>query len=174
LGGAFALDSFKKPEVSDQVLFFPADAAESSVIHQGITYWRDLKGPRRFPARGQVTLRGLNGLAKHTSLIRVIDGGSDYEFRFIGDVPVFVVGWNFQGRRMSEPEVAAVMQANYRHLFYARVVETGEPWLFKRRMMHHSRLKLPVHSETAYFPLGDDDAAVDHLLGFTVFAAEAG
>jgi hypothetical protein len=162
-----------KPIDSNNSLFFPADAAESGVLRQGHAYWSGLKGARRFPARHQVTLRGLRGLAKHATLIRVIDGGSDYEFRFVGDVPVLAVGWNFQGRRTSEPEVAAVMQANYRHQLYDEVVHTGEPRLFKCRTVEHCRLKLPMHSETAYFPLGDGDEAVDYLLGFTVFAASA-
>jgi hypothetical protein len=166
------LDS--EPADSTKPLFFPADAAESTVIRQGGAYWQDLRGPRRFPARHQVTLRGLRSLAKHASLIRVIDSGRDYEFRFVGDVPVSAVGWNFQGRRFSEPDVATVMRANYRHHLYAEVVRTGEPRVFKVRMVEHCRLKLPMHSETAYFPLGDDDNAVDHLLGFTVFAAETG
>lgn len=137
-------------------------------------YWLGLKGSRRFPARQQVTLRGLRSLAKHATLIRVIDGGTDYEFRFVGDIPVSAVGWNFQGRRYSEPEVAAVMRANYRHQLYGEVVRTGEPRVFKVRMVEHRGLNLPMHSETAYFPLGDSDEAVDHLLGFTVFAASAG
>jgi hypothetical protein len=168
------LDIFSASAISDRPLFFPVDTAESSVICQGIAYWQSLKGGRRFPARSQVTLRGLRGLAKHSALVRVIEGGRDYEFRFVGDVPVSAVGWNFQGRRTSEPEVAAVMQANYRQRFYDEVVRTGEPRLFKCRMVEHCRLRLPMHSETAYFPLGDDDEVVDYLLGFTVFAADGG
>jgi hypothetical protein len=167
------LDTYDKRTTSDKPLFFSVDAAESSVIRQGFTYWLGLKGSRRFPARRQVTLRGLRGLAKYASLIRVIDGGSDYEFRFVGDVPVSAVGWNFQGRRFSEPDVSEVMQANYRHHFYGEVVRTSEPRLFKSRMVEHCHLKLPMHSETVYFPLGDTDEAVDHLLGFTVFSADA-
>jgi len=119
-----------------------------------------------------VTLRGLGRLAKYATLIRVLEGGRDYEFRLVGDVPVAAVGSNFQGRRLSEPDVASVMQANYRHQFYEKVVQTGEPWVFKSRMVDHVGLKLPVHSETAYLPLGAEEAVVDHLLGFTVFAAE--
>lgn len=170
--GPSVLDILSSSGVSEKPPFFAVDATESSVIRQGTAYWVSLKGGRRFPARSQVTLRGLRGLAKHSALIRVIDGGRDYEFRFVGDVPVSAVGWNFQGRHASEPEVAAVMQANYRQQIYEEVVRTGEPWLFKCRMIEHCRLRLPMHSETAYFPLGDDDSAVDHLLGFTVFAAE--
>lgn len=167
------MDTFR-PAAPGKQLFFPVDTTESSIIRQGTAYWLSLKGARRFPGRSQVTLRGLRGLSKHSTLIRVIDAGRDYEFRFVGDVPVSAVGWNFQGRRTSEPEVAAIMQENYRQRFYDEVVRTGEPWLFKCRMIKHCRLKLPVHSETAYFPLGDDDGTVDHLLGFTVFAADAG
>jgi hypothetical protein len=158
-------------EEPDQPLFFPIDAAESAIIRRGCDYWRGLKGDRRYPARALITLRGLHQLAKYAALIRVIDGGSDYEFRLVGDVPVAAVGWNFQGRCASEPAIAAVMRANYRLHLYEQVVRTGEPWLFKCSQVDHAGLKLPVLSETVYLPLGDNDDAVDHLLGFTVFAS---
>lgn len=163
---------YGRPAVLDKPLFFPVDEAESAVIRKGVDYWEGLKGTGRFPERNQVTLRGLRALAKYSSIVRVIEGGRDYEFRFVGDVPVSAVGWNFQGRRMSEPEVASVMQANYRQQFYDLVVESGEPWLFKCRMVDNFGLKLPLRSETVYLPLGFDESAVDHLLGFTVFAAD--
>lgn len=163
-----------RPAVIDKPLFFPVEAAESAIIHEGVSFWHSLRGGRRFPGRDRVTLRGLRGLAKYTTLLRVIEGGQDYEFRLVGDVPVAAVGQNFQGRRLSEPDVFAVMAANFRHLFYDTVVRSGEPWVFKSRMIDHVVLKLPVHSETVYLPLGAVDEEVDHLLGFTVFAADAG
>ncbi len=152
-------------------LFHHVEEAESSVIRQGIEYWQGLRGSRRFPDRSQVTLRGLGRFAKHAVLVRVIDGGTDYEFRFVGHEPVAAVGWNFQGRRMNEPEIHSVMCANYRRQLYDQVVRTGEPWLFKCRLVEHAGLNLPVSSETVFLPLGRKDDAVDHLLGFTVFAA---
>jgi hypothetical protein len=167
------LQPFGRPAILEKPLFYPVDTAESAVIHKGVAYWRDLKGDRRFPERNQVTLRGLRALAKYSSIVRVIEGGRDYEFRFVGDVPVSAVGWNFQGRRMSEDDVATVMRANYRQQFYDQVVESGEPWLFRCRMVDNFGLKLPLHSETVYLPLGYDEGAVDHLLGFTVFATDA-
>lgn len=118
-----------------------------------------------------MTLRGLRELAKYAVLIRVIDGGSDYEFRLVGDVPVAAVGWNFQGRCASEPAIAAIMRANYRLQLYDHVVRTREPWLFMRSKVDHAGLNLPMRSETVFLPLGDRDDVVDHLLGFTVFAA---
>ena len=160
-----------KPAYVEKLLFHPVELAESAVVRQGIAYWTGLKGAYRFPERAQVTLRGLCGLAKHATLIRVLDGGEDYEFRFIGDVPVAAVGWNFQGRRLSEPEIMAVMRANYRQQFYDEVVHTGAPRLFKCRMVDAYGLHLPVNSETVYLPLGTG-AIVDHLLGFTVFSAD--
>ncbi len=165
------MHGFSRTAIFDRPLFFPVETAESPIIRQGVDYWHRLKGLRRFPGRHQVTPRGLHRMAKYASLIRVLDGG-DYEFRFLGDVAVSAVGWNFSGRRMSEPEIATVMRANYRQQFYDEVVRTGEPRLFKCRMVDDLGLKLPAQSETVFLPLGNDESAVDHLLGFTVFAAE--
>lgn len=162
--------AFGRAEALDKVLFHSADDAESSIIRQGRAYWDSLRGGRKFPERAEVTLRGLGRLARYTVLVRVIDSGNDYEYRFIGNVPVSAIGFDFQGRRMSDPEVNAVMSANYRHQLYDQVVRTGEPWVFKCRMVDDLGLKLPAHSETAYLPLGQND--VDHLLGFTVFSTE--
>lgn len=156
--------------VIDKAPFFPVEMAESAIIRRGHEYWHALKGERAFPSREMITLRGLRDLAKYATLIKVIEGGRDYEFRLVGDVPVAAVGKNFRGRRLSEPDVLRVMESNYRRQFYDMVVRTAEPWLFKSRMVDHIGLNLPVHSETVYLPLGEGD--VDHLLGFTVFAAE--
>lgn len=165
------VDRLKINSAYDKALFRPLEEAESRVILSGIEYWRGLRGSRPFPDRSQVTLRGLGRLAKHTVLVRVIDGGADYEFRFVGSEPVAAVGENFQGRRMSEPDVDLVMHANYRRLLYDEVVRTKQPWLFKCRLVDHVSLNLPVSSETAFLPLGCTDDIVDHLLGFTVFAS---
>lgn len=151
--------------------FHRADEAESTVVQQAVAYWESLRAGRRFASRTQVTLRGLGALAKHAVLVRVIDGGADYEFRIVGNVPATAVGRNFRGRHMSDPEVDAVMRSNYRHQLYDEVVRTGEPKLFKCRLVDPTRLNLPVCSETVFLPLGEDDVMVDHLLGFTVFSA---
>ncbi len=153
-------------------LFRGVEEAESHVIQRAIAYWEGLRGTRRFPDRSQVTLRGLGRLAKHAALVRVIDGGADYEFRFIGNEPVAAVGWNFQGRRMNEPDILPVMRGNYRQQLYNEVVRTRLPWLFKCRLVEHASLNLPVSSETVFLPLGPTDDAVDYLLGFTVFASQ--
>ncbi len=161
-----------RTETPDKVLFHSIDAAESGIIRQATTYWNTLRGNRSFPDREQVTMRGLGRLARYAILVRVIDGGSDYEYRFVGNVPVSAVGADFQGKRMSDPEVGEVMRANYRRELYDRVVHTGQPWVFKSRLVDDLGLKLPVRSETAYLPLGREDGAVDHLLGFTVLSTD--
>lgn len=153
--------------------FFPVGEAESRTIKRAVAYWDDLRAGRRFPARSQVTLRGLGRLAKNAALVRVIDGGADYEFRFVGHEPTAAIGINLQGRRMSEPQVESVMSANFRRRLYDHVVRTAMPWLFKSRMVNHIGLRLPVCSETAFLPLGAEEHTVDHLLGFTVFCSKA-
>lgn len=147
---------------TDKPLFFGPEHTESPVLHDCISYWQQLKGDRRYPARADVTLRGLGRLARYAVLVRVLP--DDYEYRFVGNVPVTALGCDFTGRRFSEPEVGAKMRANYRYDLLEKVRETGEPWVFKAR--YASESGLPLHSETVFMPLGTDD--IDHVLGFTV------
>jgi hypothetical protein len=163
-------NGYSRTEALDRILFRSPDDAESSVIREGIAYWHTLRVSRRFPSRAQITLRGLGRLARYAILVRVIDGGKDYEYRFVGNVPVSAVGIDFQGKRMSAPKVGAVMRANYRQKLFDQVVHTGQAWVFKSRLSDDLGLKLPIRSETVYLPLGRDDGAVDHLLGFTVLS----
>ena len=170
-GGRVSITAHQMESELDATMFFPVGEAESGIIRQGVAYWHEIRGGRRYPDRAQVTLKGLRRLAKHAAIVRVIDGGADYEFRFVGHEPTAAIGLNLQGKRMSEAGVASVMHANYRRQLYDRVVRTGTPWLFKSRTVKHMGVKLPVCSETAFLPLGAEDHAVDHLLGFTVFSS---
>ncbi len=142
---------------------------ESSILLQGVAYWRDLSGERSFPARTDVTPRDLAALLRNTTLLRVIDDGKDYEYRIVGDAFVMAHGVSFQGKRWSE---AGKLFPGYHALIksvYDRVVRKGEPIAMRGWIERGGESSEMVYSEYVFLPLGADGKTVDHILVFAVY-----
>jgi len=142
---------------------------DSAILLQGLAYWRGLCRERRFPSRRDVTPRGLAGLLRHTTLLRVIDGGRDYEFRVVGDAYVMAHGKSFQGMRWSDtdrlsPGYHEMIKSTYDH-----VVREGKPVATRGWIDRGDRGSELIYSEYIFLPLGEDDGTVDHILIFAVY-----
>jgi hypothetical protein len=148
---------------------FPGiDEIENEIPQLGVAYWRSLRKGRKFPARADVTPRGLGTLLRNTLLIGVIDGGSDYTFRIVGDAVVVALGQNFQGRPLSELDRIGNMHGGICRRLYGGVVKRGEPQAICGCMGANLRMRIPIQCEGAFLPLGPDETAVNYILGFTV------
>lgn len=146
--------------------------ASSKPLKDGIALWQRLCAGRRYPSRQDITLRTLGRLAPHTVLIKVLDGGRDYEYRIVGDVPVSTTGHNFQGKRLSDPEVNKIMHKTHCREQYLSVLGSGEAHVFKAWMHNHRHSNLPSYTEAVFMPLSDDGETIDHLFGIIVFTEE--
>jgi hypothetical protein len=143
---------------------------DSPVLQQGIAYWRSLCAGRNFPARGDVTPRGLSSLLRNTTLLRVVDGGADYDYRIVGDAYVMAHGMSFQGKLWSETDKLSPGYHAMIKSIYDRVVRKKEP-VALRGWIERSRQQCePIYSEYVFLPLGTDGATVDHILVFAVYA----
>lgn len=143
---------------------------DSPVLQQGIAYWRRLCAERKFPSRGDVTPRGLSSLLRNTALLRVVDGGKDYEYRIVGDAYVMAHGVSFQGKLWSETDKLSPGYHAMIKSVYDRVVRKGEP-VAMRGWIERSRQQFePIYSEYVFLPLGTDGLKVDHILVFAVYA----
>ena len=142
---------------------------DSAILLEGLAYWRGLCRERKFPSRHDVMPRGLVGLLRHTTLLRVIEGGQDYEFRVVGDAYVMAHGTSFQGRRWSETEkLSSGYHATIKST-YDRVVRKGEPLATRGWIDRGDRDSELIYSEYLFLPLGEDDTTVDHILVFAVY-----
>ena len=155
-------------ELSHEILL---DDIDSPILQQGYAYWRGLCHDRKFPSRKDVTPRGLAGLLRHTELLRVIDGGKDYEYRIVGDAYVLAHGVSFQGICWSETRSFTPDGYKIIKSIYDTIVQTGEPlakcgWI--ERGGKNSEL---IYSEYLFLPLGEDDKMVDHILVFAVYVS---
>jgi hypothetical protein len=139
----------------------------SPILQDGIALWRKLCGAGKYPAREDVTPRLLKGLLRNTSLLRVIEGGRDYEYRIVGDAFVQAHGRSYQGMLWSE---TATLSRGYHDRIkpvYDHVVQTGEPLATRGWIERGDGSSEKIYSEYVFLPLGK--TAVDHILIFAVY-----
>ncbi len=140
------------------------DEARNPFVKLGVEYWRSLCGNRKFPARSDLTLRGMAAVLPYIVIIAVVDSGADYEFRYVGDAQREAFKTYFKGMRVGQieavvPELGAILRGVYEH---AR--STGLPFAIRGRVDHEPEGSKFLFHETAFLPLGASDTAVDHLL----------
>ncbi|MBU6298062.1 MAG: PAS domain-containing protein [Alphaproteobacteria bacterium] len=142
---------------------------ESPILLQGVAYWRELSSGRSFPVRADITPRGLAALLRNTTLLRVIDGGKDYEYRIVGDAYVMAHGASFQGKRWSETYKRSPGYHSLIKPVYDWVVRKAEPVAMRGWIERGGESSEMVHSEYVFLPLGTDGKTVDHILVFAVY-----
>lgn len=150
----------------------PLSEVDSAILLDGIAMWRTLSGGRRFPSRSDVTPRALKPLLRNTKLVRVMDGGQDYEYRIVGDAYVLAHGVSFQSKRWSETADLLPDYHDYVKPIYDRVVRDGEPVATRGWIGRCAGSTGHVYSEYVFLPLGDGE--VDHILVFAVYIRSDG
>jgi hypothetical protein len=105
---------------------------------------------------------------EHASMARVLGGGQDYEFEFIGDAHVRAYGVDNSGRRVSDiarlsPRFGRQLKASY-----DLVRISGHPHAFQGRIGAEDDGARFVWFETAYLPFGDH-GSVDYVLNAAVY-----
>jgi hypothetical protein len=139
-------------------------------VRFGVDYWCKLRGTRRFPARGDLQFRALAGMLRTMSLLRVLDGGADFEHRFVGDAQVRAFNVVLQNRKFSEiakeaPQLIAISRPHFLH-----VVESRSPLGLKGRTGLDADAVAFTEVEEVFLPFGDSDAAVDHIAVFSSYS----
>ncbi|HEY0105090.1 MAG TPA: hypothetical protein VGB91_03330 [Rhizomicrobium sp.] len=138
--------------------------AKNPTVRIGAEYWRSLRGQRRFPSRDDLTLRGMAAILPHSVIVGVVDGGADYEFRYVGDGQRQAYKAYFKGMRLSRIETVAPELGQVLRTVYEMLRSTGTPFLLRGKADYEVIDPQHRYHETALLPLGASDAAVDHLL----------
>ena len=159
----FAVSAEIVPERTDFERF-SLDAVESAPTRRGIAIWRLLRASRRFPAHDDLELKDITDIMPYMSLVAVIDGGKDFENRFVGDAVVRAHDVPIRHRRFSD--VAKDMPALMEGLLplFRKVVETGEPLAYRGRTGHDMSHVVYTDFEGVLLPLGQSDEAIDYVL----------
>ena len=144
--------------------------AETKALAQA---WKKWRGWHSMPSSRTWTQSNLGRWAAHASIARVIDGGGDYAFEFIGSAHVHAYGVNHQGRRVSDimnlsPRFGRQLKASY-----DLVRISGHPHAFQGAIGAEDSQARFVRFETAYLPLGDD-GTVDVVLNAAFYQMRDG
>jgi hypothetical protein len=130
--------------------------------------WKKWRGWHAMPASSMLSDADLGGHIAHASVARVVDGGRDYEFDFIGEAHLRAYGANHQSRRVSDiarlsPRFGRQLKASY-----DLVRISGHPHAFQGTLGTESADARFVWFETAYLPLGEQ-GTVDCVLNAAVY-----
>ena len=155
------------PESASGII--PLDAVESPILKQGLDYWHALRGTRSYPARNDMRPRDVAPLLRNIVLIRLIDGGADYEYRIVGDAHVISHGYNMQGQKVSDIDRYSPGYGTILKSLYDRAVRKREVYAFRGWMERGEKTKQYIYSESLFMPLGPDEATIDHVLNFAVY-----
>jgi hypothetical protein len=146
------------------------DDLENPAVRLGVTCWLQLRGERRFPARDEMQPREIAGALRHMLLVKVLDGGADYEYRIVGDAQVRAYTVTLQNRRFSQVAADAPVLGKAVGQMFDRVVKEGEPIAARGRVGRDIPEANFTDSEFAILPLGTDRDGVDHLVVFASYA----
>ena len=138
------------------------------IVKSAVVYWQLIRAQRQFPARADLTLRGMASFLPYTLIIAVIDDGADYEYRFVGDAERQSFKRDFKGMRVSQVEEIAPNFGEIIRASYDKVRSTGLPFAAGGLADHVQATDFLPYHETAFLPLGATDNAVDHLLAVGV------
>lgn len=139
------------------------------IVCEGVAYWKNLCYGRSYPSRVDVAPSGMRRLLSNTVIVRILDGGADYEYRIAGEAHVVSHGTPLQGRRMSHLDA---LDADYRPFLkslYDQVVRTHTPYGVRAAISVSDDHPSLYNSESAFLPLGPSETEVDHILVFTVY-----
>jgi hypothetical protein len=152
------------PSVSAIGLADIACEATQALVHA----WKKWRGWHAMPSYRSWLEGNLGPHQEHASMARVIDGGRDYEFDFIGDAHLRAYGVNHQGRRVSDiarlsPRFGKQLKASY-----DLVRISGHPHAFQGSIGDADSSARFVWFETAYLPFGAP-GQVDCILNAAVY-----
>lgn len=157
------------PEVSSVFVISPGEIRDRLVI-QGTEYWKSLCRGRRFPAREDISPRGMAAFLRNIVLIKIINGGADYEYRIAGDAHVEAQGVPFKGVRLRQVEAVDPTYGRMTRATYEHVRTTAEPYALRGWVGKEFPKSRFSYYESIFLPLGPSDDVVDHLLVISAYA----
>ncbi len=142
---------------------------QNPVTCKGLDLWQHSSCGRAFPARGALPPAGMSEILGNTVLVKVLEGGREFEIRIVGDAIVVAQGSSFKGMTLHEidevlPGYGSLLREVYRYIYNHREAVAFRGW-FERRTDNRA-----FFHETLMLPLGDGEAEVDHIMVVGVHA----
>jgi len=142
---------------------------ENISLRKGLELWNRKRADRRMPARAEITPRDMAEFLRNVVLVRVLDGGKEFEFRIVGDAIVVVQGAAFQGMNTKEIDQQVPGYGSALREVYKRLCARGEPQAFRGPAQNGPSGK-PFFHESLLLPLGADGETADHILVIGIYS----
>ncbi len=142
---------------------------QNPVTRKGLDLWQRARGARLFPTRAEMPPHDMADMLRNIVLVKVLDGGREFEFRIVGDAMVVAQGCSFRGMNLAQiddvlPGYGTMLHGIYAQIFHQREALAFRGW-FERRADNRA-----FFHETLVLPLGESEAEVDHILVIGVYA----
>lgn len=145
------------------------DELETAPLKMAVEYWQSVRGDRLFPSRKELKPRAIASLLPHLALLKVIDGGADFEHRIVGDAQVRAYRVRLQNRRFSEIAVEAPELVSLCKPLFLKVVETRAPLCWRARTGYDAVNVVFKEVEGVALPLGEKEQTVDYVAVFNTY-----
>jgi hypothetical protein len=142
---------------------------QNPLTRKAFEKWDRLRGTRRFPSRTDAAPRELSLLLRNIALVRVIQGGAEFEFRIVGDALVQAQPGLRAGLTTPQLDEEVPGYGTALRLIYQDVCDSRRPEAY-RGFYQRSADKISFYHETLLLPLGTSDGVVDHILVVGVYA----
>lgn len=136
-------------------------------MRTGLSYWRSLKAGKPFPEQASMMSCLSPQMRAHSVLVDVMERGTDYRHRFVGEEMARAFQADFTGKRLSAlvqdfPKFGLSLR-----MVYEMVRASGEPLGYRGWVGNDLPGADFVYHESVILPLGED-GVVDQLLAITV------
>jgi hypothetical protein len=144
------------------------ESLSSGAAQEGYRYWLSKCASRAFPSRSDIRPADIKSVLPNVILVKVLDGGGDFQFRVVGETVAAAHGLNPINWRVSELDRHASGFSSVVMHAYRRVFETARPYASRGTLKHLDRGYRAF--ETVIMPLGS--GGVDHLFVVAGFSGD--
>ena len=156
-----------------EILWLAPSELSQKETRAAYNYWNKLRGERLWPAREDLKLRDMASLVPHMSLLKVLDGGADFEHRIVGDMMVRAFSVVIQNRRFSEIAVDAPTLIEGSLTLFRKVLSERTAIAWQQRVLRDSIHIVTTYTEMVLLPFGKSVDAIDHIAAFGVQSRSA-
>lgn len=134
-------------------------SARLAAIHR---VWKDIAGDREAPTRAEITPARVRALIASTWIMDVIDGGTDFRFRFAGDRIIQFMGRRYAGTLLSNVRGNPFFDGM--HALLATCAAQRAPFAVGPMRSAHAG-KEHLEFEALALPLADQGGEINALFG---------
>jgi hypothetical protein len=145
----------------------PLERLNAELVRNALSYWRSLKGDKPYPSCASMMSCLSPRMRAQGVLIEALQGGADYEYRFVGAELVKAFHTDFSGQRLSTLIAFLPKFGLSLRMVYEMVRASGEPLGYRGWVGNDLPGADFVYHESVFLPLGEN-GAVDHLLAVCV------